>query len=1101
MASEPVKIADLIQLGEDFELDLRGYELRRSGRPVKLERIPMELLLLLVQERGQLVTRDEIIARIWGKDVFVDSDNSINAAIRKIRQVLKDDPDRPRFIQTITGKGYRFIAPVIAINPVPPVQDVPRGSEAGAHSSGSPENLIGRKVAHYRILQLLGGGGMGIVYRAEDLRLGRSVAIKFLPDEVGNDSPALNRMRREARVASALEHPNVCPIYELGEHEGRPFIVMQLLEGQTLREWIGHATDQASAYCVNQIVNYGIQICRGLEAAHEKGIIHRDIKPANIFITTRSEVKILDFGVAKLRESTAPEATKAGRATTPEKPEREGTQQAYDMASTQTGDSVGTPSYLSPEQVRREPLDARTDLFSFGLVLYEMATGQRAFSGNTASAIQDAVLHLPATSVRALRPSLPPELESVINRAIEKDRERRYQTGTELRADLERVPIPADPATVIPGASSSAKPLAIARTSRNKRRVLAFALVLLAAVSGLWWYRTRAARELTPSDTIVISNFSNSTGDSIFDDTLKQGLDVALRQSPFLSIVSDDKVSSTLKLMTRPPGTPLTAGVAREVCQRVGSKAYVEGAIAALGSDYVIGLKAVNCNTGDLLAGQQITATSKEKVIPALGKAAAALRGELGESLGTVQQYDVPLPQATTSSLEALKAFSMAISQAEKGRYDDAIPFYKHAIELDPDFAAAYAHLGQAYANSGQDDLASASIKQAFERQTRASEPEKFYIVTRYHELVSGDVEKRIDALRLWKQMYPRDDIPPNDLAAEYTDMGNYGQGLEEALQEVQLSPNEHTGYELLGMAYLGLNRFAEAKAVRQKEIALKVDYHWDHVDLYGIAVQEQDAAGMQREIEWARGNKQEFHMLLSAAGYLAASGKLNEADATVRQAMEKAQASGAADAARSMRIDVALIHTLVGNSPEIPQNLSALAGSNQTGLTNAGRLSALVGKVREATSIANALAQQYPHDSYVNNVWVPSIRAEAEISNGNPLKGIELLEPARRYEFGWRTQFWPNYVRGRAYLGAGKGAEAAAEFQKILDHRGVSLASSLSPLIYSLSQLELARAKALSGDRSGAAVAYQQFISMLKDADPDLPILKQARAELGKLQ
>lgn len=1092
VGSEAARISDLIQLGREFELDLRSYELRRSGRALKLERIPMELLLLLVRERGQLVTREQIVEHIWGKDVFLDADNSINAAIRKIRQALKDDPERPRFIQTVTGKGYRFIAPAVPISPAAP------GQESSAQVV-SQQNLIGRKVSHYRVLQLLGGGGMGVVYRGEDLRLGRSVAIKFLPVEVGSSPTALSRMYNEARAASALEHPNICPVYELGDDHGQPFIVMQLLEGLTLREWIAQATDQTSASCLRQLVSFAVQVCHGLEAAHDKGIIHRDIKPANIFITNRGEVKILDFGVAKFGQSANSAGAHVNGAVAPEssRPEHE-PGSATDQLSDDSVESVGTPSYLSPEQIRREKLDTRTDLFSFGLVLYEMATGQRAFSGNTATSIQDAVLHAPAVPARDLRPGLPAELDAVISKAIEKDRARRYQTAAEMRADLEKLVL-----SVASFPSASADALQRMNTAGNKWRLTLIPLLMLmlaGVVAFLFYYRAHVSRRLTDRDTIVIADFSNSTGDSIFDQTLKQGLNVALQQSPFLSIVSDDKVSSTLKLMTRPPDTVLTTELAREVCQRAGIKAYIEGAIAALGSEYVIGLKAVNCQTGDVLARQQVTAPSKEKVITVLGQAAAKLRGELGESLATLQQHDVPLPQATTSSLEALQAYSMGYAEACRGRYEEAVPFYKRAIEIDPDFATAYAHLGQAYANAGKDNLAVTNIKYAYDRQSHASEPEKFYIVTRYHELVTGEIEKRIEALQLWKQMYPRDDVPPNDLAAEYTDMGKYEQGLQEAQEEVHLSPTLHTGYELLGISYLGLNKLADARAVREKEVELKIDYHWDHVDLYGIAFQQHDSAGMQRELEWARSSKQGYLMWKTAAGDLASLGRLREAKADFRQASEGAQQNGLADASSSISINQALAEVLLGQPIKIPRNLSALAATNQDALTNAGRLSAMTGNFPQADAIAELLSRLFPHDTYVNKVWVPSIRAEVEIGRGNPSQALELLQSAAPYEFGWRTQFWPNYVRGRAYLRAGRPTEAAAEFKKILAHPGVSLARSLDPLIYSLSHLELARASALAGDNKRAISAYNQFLDLFKDADPDVPVLNQARAELAKL-
>jgi eukaryotic-like serine/threonine-protein kinase len=1076
-----------IRLGEDFELDLRAYELRRSGRPIKLERIPMDLLLLLVEQRGQLVGREQIVNRIWGNSVFLDADNSINAAVRKLRQALRDDPEHPRFIQTVTGKGYRLIASVT---------DNEKPATAGS-APGIQENLVGRKVSHYRVLGLLGGGGMGLVYKAEDLRLGRTVAIKFLPGEHASDAAALDRLRNEARAASSLDHPNICSIYELDEHQGQPFIVMQLLDGQTLGEWIAGAADRVNPSCVREAVTLSIQICRGLEAAHEKGIIHRDIKPANIFVTKRGEAKILDFGVAKLLRPDEADSRRE-RDALPNGPAEKPAQ--ADATASRTNESIGTPSYLSPEQIRHDTLDARTDLFSFGLVLYEMATGQRAFSGNTAAAIQEAVLRKEAQPARKVQPGVPPQLESVISKAMEKDRNLRYATAAQLRADLEDVAaVLGKPTTTISaGATETAR--AVSGPRRMSGTVLAgAAVVILGIVAGGLYYRTQLAKRLSETDTIVIADFSNSTGDPIFNDALKQGLDVALHQSPFLSIASDDKLTASLKLMTLPPDTPVTGAVAREACERMGSKAYIEGAIALLGSEYVLGLKAVNCRSGEVLAREQVTAATKEKVIPALGEATSRLRAQLGESLATVQRYDVRLEQATTSSLEALKAFSVARANAIRGQYADALPLYKHAIELDPNFAMAHARLGQAYANSGQSELSLESVRRAFELKDRTSELEKFYIVTRYYELVTGEVDKRIETLQLWKNMYPREPGPRNDLSAEYTDMGRYDEALPEAEQTTRLAPSWHTGYELLGQAYIGLNRFAEAKAVRQKEIDLKLDYHWDHIDLYGIAFLENDAAAMQREIQWSKGNKYEYLLLRSMAGRLASLGKLREAREMFAQARQKAEQAGFADSALSLGFELNLLEAMLG-VPRSASAPSAFKSKNHSTLTTAGRLYACTGQPHNAEVVADGMVKDSPHDVYVNRVWVPTIRAEVELSRADPAKAIELLQAASPYEFGWKAQYWPSYLRGRAYLAEKRGKDAAIEFEKILGHQGVSLAGSLSPLVYSLSQLELARARALAGDVGGARQAYQDFFKLWKDADPDIPVLQQAKLEFGKL-
>ncbi|HEX7288810.1 MAG TPA: protein kinase, partial [Candidatus Angelobacter sp.] len=820
--------AESIKLGEGLELDARAYELRRSGRVLKLERIPMDLLLLLVEQRGQLVSREQIIERIWGKDVFLDADNSINAAIRKIRQVLRDDSERPRFIQTITGKGYRFIAAIVESGAPPTHPD-----------AVSPETLIGKKVSHYRVLQVLGGGGMGVVYKAEDLELGRGVAIKFLPGELASDPAAFARVQKEARAASSLDHPNICSIYELGEHQGRPFIVMQLLQGQTLREWIAQAADRDSSACLNQVLNLSVQICAGMEAAHEKGIIHRDIKPANVFVTSRGEAKILDFGVAKFMADAA--VADEGAATG----------QGQNQNVLETGASIGTPAYLSPEQVRCEKLDPRTDLFSFGLVLYEMATGRQAFIGDTAAVIREAVLHQPVVPPRQVESGIPAELECIILKALAKDRDQRYQSSAQLLTDLEDLATALKQPPALAGAQSQAQKV----RHRNRPKILVAAcLLLVALIAGGLIYRAHMANRLTEKDTVVIADFANSTGDPIFDDTLKQGLSAALHQSPFLTIISDDKVSANLKLMTRPANAPLTPEVAREVCERAGSKVYIAGAIAALGNEYVLGLKAVNCQTGDVLARQQVTVPAKERVVAGLGEAAAKLRSELGESLATVQKYDVPLEQATTRSLEALKAYTLAYAEANRGSYRAAIQFYERAIALDPDFAVAYAHMGQAYANSGQSSPAVESIKKAFERRARASELEKLYIETRYHELVTAQVDKRIEALELWEKMYPRDPIPHNDLASEYSDMGKYDQALAEAQQALLLAPQHVTVHILLGVSYMGLDKIAEARAVREKQVALNLADTWDHVDLYGLAYLQNDSAAMQRETDWCKG-------------------------------------------------------------------------------------------------------------------------------------------------------------------------------------------------------------------------------------------------------
>jgi serine/threonine protein kinase/Flp pilus assembly protein TadD len=1087
-----------------FELDLKAGELRLAAEAEGESRIvlpdqPFRLLVMLVEREGELVNREEIRKKLWPNDTIVEFDHSINAVIRNLRRALKDSADEPKYIETLARRGYRLM---VAVQWIGPGSDQPSSGALSSSDSGvavrlqpDPGVMTGKTVSHYRVLNIIGGGGMGVVYRAEDLKLGRRVALKFLPAELATDPAALRRFEREARTASSLNHPNICTIYEVEEHDSQPFIAMELLEGETLRDRLGAPKSGVKAMAIEELLGIALQVADGLQAAHDKGIIHRDIKPANILLTASGQVKILDFGLAKLTMSEEAlgdsialyPLTKIGEKDGAHKPG------ALDPTLSRTGAAIGTAGYMSPEQARGEKLDARSDIFSFGLVLYEMATGQRAFSGETAAILRDAIVNLEPNSLRELVHEAPPKLEAIIVKCLEKGREKRYPSAAAIRQELLRV--------------GHAQEVPEPGPSRHVWKWAAAAALLSASAVGGWMYwRLRHASTLTEKDTIVLADFVNTTGDAVFDDALKQALTIQLEQSPSLSVLSDRKVIETLKLMNRPVNDRIIKKVAEEVCLRNNSKVLLEGSISAIGDHYLITLKAMNCQTGDTIASADAEAVNRNQVVKMLGEASNQLRKKLGEPRPSIEKYNTPLEEATTSSLEALEAFTQSMKvRTEPVR---AIPFLQRALHMDPNFARAYALLGVAYYNLGETSAAIENFNKAYELRDRVSQRERLTIEGFHYGFVTGQIEKAVEIYSEWVQTYPEDHTPHAVLGIIYAELGQYEKAAVEMRERIRLS-SEHSDYNLVGI-YACLNRLDDAQALLDQ--AREHDGPYLREIRYTLAFLRGDDAAMREHVAFARGKLGVEDWLLSAQSDTEAyHGRLAKARQLSEEAVQSARRAELLETAASWRANEALREAEIGNAVGARQRTVEALGlrSGPDVEVKAALALARAGGAARARSLVDKLDREFPQDTRIQSYWLPTIRAAIELGKPNSDKAIGTLRVVMPYDLGSAAMdnaspgilvfgnLYPVYIRGLAYLKAGQDQLATAEFQKILEHRGIMGNFILGPL----ARLQLGRALAMMGDKAAARKSYQEFLTLWKDADPDIPIYQQAKTEYAKLR
>ncbi|MGA9630797.1 MAG: protein kinase [Candidatus Acidiferrales bacterium] len=1083
--------SDHVRLGQ-FELNLRTGELYPAeatdgSQRVLLREQPFQILRILIERGGKIVTRDEIKAKLWPSDTIVDFGHSINVAMGVLRRTLGDSADSPRYIETVARRGYRLLVDTewlaSGVKTTAPNPDV-QPSASAIHSPAQDRGLIGKKVSHYRVLEVIGGGGMGMVYQAEDLKLGRHVALKFLPEELASDPTALKRFEREAQTASALNHPNICTIYEIEEHEGHPFIVMELMEGETLRDRL--AATAPTSIPMPELSDIAIQITNGLQAAHDKDIIHRDIKPANIFLTDQGTVKILDFGLAKLaagQEDVEKDVAEAPSETGPSSGTEKGAIRAdlIHTSLTRPGTTAGTAGYMSPEQVRKENLDARTDLFSFGMVLYEMAAGRRAFEGETVAEIHDAILHQTAAPAHDANPNVSPALDAVISKALEKDRERRYQSAAEMHADLARA------RTHLPAP----------RFRLRKWFAAAALLAVIAAAFWLYWSH-RHLVTLSATDTIVLADVKNETSDPVFDDALDTALRYEMEQTPYLNILDNDKVLGTLTQLKLPPTTRLTPEVALQVCLRTNSKLAISESIGDAGNGYHLQMRALDCGSGATLAKEQADIGERNEVVRELGVTAARLRAKLGEPADSLARFNQPLEKALSPSLEALQAATQGGKLYLAGDAERALKLFQRAVELDPNLALGYWRMGAAYLFLGNTKLSAASYTRVYQLRDRLTERDRLNAEIDYYGRVTGNWEKEYSSVLRFLEIFPRDVLAHANLRAAFVYLGHPDRAADEAAETARLRPSAYYFGSAIQSIRLA-SRFSEAKSWLAEADALKFDNSLIRRERLIVAFATGDRDNVEKILAKEERGSYREDFLLEHSLIEVQQGRFQSAERLRLQALGRTSKASNAD---WWVIVSALEDAEVGKDVEARRYESKVDGSS---LDSDGKVAlalalARSGRTEEAGKLADQVSADGPENTLVQHYFVPTIRAAIKLQQHDPATAIELLRGTTKYDLAFTGSFnyvYPAYIRGLAYLELGDGRSAAAQFQKLIDNPGFTVRHVTGPLAW----LQLGRAQKMMGDEATARKSYETFLDLWKNADPDIPIYQQAKAENAKLQ